>query len=171
MKKTIKELLSSNDMKTPKQAVAFVRVTHKQQAQKGYSLADQKAKIDQFAEHNYFRIQTYFMCIGKISTEQLDEILTHCKAHTEIKTLIVQNTARLSRDYGYFMYFKSVLARHGVEIVTTDQSNTHGNDPMGRFMDSLQLLLGQLESEQRSMRVKEGLAKRKQQRNSMELLG
>ncbi len=158
-------------MKTPKQAIAFVRATHKQQTKTGNSLASQKAKIEQYAGRHYLSIQTYFMCIGKISAEQLDEIITYCENHPEISTLIVQNNARISRDYCEFMFFKNALARHDVDVVTTDQCSTNTNEPMGRFMEAIQLMLEQFESEQRSMRVKQGLAKRMQQHDSTGLLG
>lgn len=112
-----------------KQAVAYIRVSTKEQAgEDKYGVEAQKQAIQEFAKKNNFNIVKYF--VDKISgvEEHKPEwekiVLSEDLVNPPFEAVIVFKSDRVSRDIKQYFYELLRLERKGVELISVNEEFT-----------------------------------------------
>ncbi len=139
------------DTDSRKKVVAYVRISSQRQVD-NESPATQRDFIQRYAESNNYEIVKWFEDIAKTGKnaerDGLQELLAYCIKHRgKIDHWVVYNMRRASRDIdSYSSQVKLVLRAKGITIRSaTEPSVTDTKE--GRFMESLLVMLGQLDNE------------------------
>ncbi len=139
------------DTNTNKKVVAYVRISSQRQIN-NESPVTQRESIQKYADDNNLEVVAWFEDIAKsgknADRDGLQDLLEYCLKHKgHITHWIVYNMRRASRDIdSYSSQVKLVLRARGITVRSaTEPSVTDTKE--GRFMESLLVMLGQLDNE------------------------
>lgn len=135
----------------PSKAVAYIRVSDESQIE-GESLDTQRARIQQYADHNGLEIVKWFGDEGRSAKtvtkrDDMMEMLKYCSRNKgKVGYAIFYNMKRASRDApSYYSDLKAVLSGLGMAVRSATE---HIEDsPTGRFIEGVLVLNGQLDNE------------------------
>lgn len=144
-------------------AIGYCRVAAIKQT-KGYSNLDtQKQQIEKIAKSLNLEIVELFEQVRHepitSPNDTLGKALKYCKANSDIKFLIIVKPDRISRSLEEYIFWKTSFSRAGVTIIST--FNSEPNSPVECFMDSLYVMIGQLDYIHRSEAIKRGIQAKK----------
>lgn len=151
-----------NDMDSSKRktALGYMRISDKKQI-KGESKTNQKASIQAYADANNIRIVKWFYDEAKsgknTEREELQNLLKMAlKMKGTIDYVIVYKMNRASRDLeSYILGMRSVLASRGISIRSATEP--FDDTPMGRFVENLYVMVGQLDNENKRETVMDNM--------------
>lgn len=135
---------------TNKKALGYLRISDKKQI-KGESKLNQKAAIEAYAKANGIQVVEWFYDEAKsgknADRQELKNLLEYAlKMKGAIDYVLVYKMNRASRDIdSYVTGIKSVLATRGIQIRSVTEP--FDSSPMGNFMQSLYVMVGQLDNE------------------------
>jgi site-specific DNA recombinase len=135
---------------TRKKALGYLRISDKKQI-KGESKQNQRAAIEAYAKSNNIEVAKWFYDEAKsgknADREELRNLLECAlKMKGAIDYVLVYKMNRASRDIdSYIKGIKSVLATRGIQIRSVTEP--FDDSPMGNFMQSLYVMVGQLDNE------------------------
>lgn len=145
---------------SPKLALAYLRISDKKQI-KGESVENQREAIKNYAKtHNIRIIQEFYDEAKSGKNTELDELQsllkTALKYKGSIDYVLVYKMNRASRDLdSYVTGVRSVLAARGIKVRSATE---HFDDtPMGHFIESLHVMVGQLDNENKSETVTDNM--------------
>lgn len=151
---------------TPKRALGYLRISDKKQI-KGESKQNQKAAIEAYAKTNKIDVIQWFYDEAKSGKNaDRDELkkLLECalKMKGTIDYVLVYKMNRASRDIdSYIKGIKTVLAQRGIQIRSVTEP--FDESPMGNFMQSLYVMVGQLDNENKRETVVDNMTRLAQQ--------
>ncbi len=139
-------------------AIGYVRVSSKKQADRNLSLPEQKEQIERYCQNNklnliniYEETKTAFVVGRDVFAQMLSDI-QHDKT---IKAVITIRTDRISRNSDEFYQFEKILNHHKVQHLTITEPTI--NTPVGRYMNRDNQNRAILYSEELSFKAKLGL--------------
>lgn len=146
-------------------AVGYCRVAVTGEYDQVEKLQIQKQQINEAAKRLNFEIVQIFEQIGhepaSFPYSELSEVLGYCESDPNIKFLVVTKPDRISRSIKEFYFWKISFERIGVTIKYADDIEI--DSPMSDFVEKLHIMMGQLEHERLSERVKRGIQAKKAQ--------
>lgn len=134
-----------------KSVVAYIRISSQRQIN-NESPATQREAIQRYADDNNLHIVAWFEDIAKsgknANRDGLQELLEYCLKHKgQISHWVVYNMRRASRDIeSYTSQVRVVLKARGVTVRSATEPVVD-DTKMGRFMENLLVLLGQLDND------------------------
>lgn len=141
-------------------AITYIRVSTDEQADKGYSLADQQSQLDQYCERKDITILKRFKEDYSAKTFERPEftkLLQFIKQHKgEVNKLLVVKWDRFSRNMENSLNMITLLLKSGVEVEAIEQP-LDNSVPENLIMKALYLVTPQVENLRRSMNTKNGM--------------
>ncbi len=143
-----------------KKAVAYCRVSSKEQVEEGNSLSTQEKICKDYALKNEYEITQIYIEQGESAKTtdrtELQKLLTYCAdKKNAVKAVIIYKLDRLSRNTDDYSQLRLLLKRYGVEIKST--SEHFENTPVGRFMENTMSNIAQFDNDIRSERCAGGM--------------
>lgn len=102
-----------------KEAVIYARVSSERQEKEGHSIPAQRERLMQYAERQGFHITQEFIEVetaGKIGRDQFNKMMRALKLKTSPKTVLVETTDRLTRNYHDMLVVDDLVNQYGVEF-------------------------------------------------------
>ena len=173
-KKSIKKLFflypfyqkrGTNSMITTNKVAIYVRVSTSSQAEEGYSIDEQKAKLEAYCEIKDWKIYDTYIDGGfsgaNTQRPELERLISDVK-RKKIDMVLVYKLDRLSRSQKDTLFLiEDVFAKNDVAFISL-QENFDTSTPFGKASIGMLSVFAQLEREQikeRMMLGKEGRAK------------
>ncbi len=143
-----------------KKAVIYYRVSTSDQAERGFSLNNQKEVCRKFAESNNFKIVKYFSDAGESAktTDRpgLQDMLKFCASKkNNINCIVVYKIDRLTRNAEDYYQIKSFFKGLDVQILSATEPVDETSS--GRLMGNMMASIAQFDNDIKSERVKEGM--------------
>ena len=141
-----------------KRAALYIRVSTDEQAKHGFSLAEQKHDLEEYARAHHYTVVNVYADEGSSARKALNRrkglqrLLDDVRAG-QIDIILLKCLDRWFRNVRDFYKVQDVLDQHGVnwECTQEDYNTTTTN---GRLMLNLKLSIAQNESDQTSDRIK-----------------
>lgn len=154
---------SPNASLRSKRAIAYLRVSTKEQAQTnerdGYSIDTQRDMVDREAIALNSVIEQYFIDPGASGTtikrKDLQRMLAYLGDNPGIDYVIVPWLDRLSRKALDSLMLKMQIEAHGAELVSC--SEKIDRTPTGKFLHLVMVGKGELDNDDRTERIKGGM--------------
>ena len=146
-----------------KKYVALARVSSREQQREGFSLDIQEDALRRYAERMGGTIVKLFR-IAETATKQderraFKELLAYAKKHAEELTgLLFYKVDRAARNLFDYVELERLESEHGLEFISVSQPTE--NTPAGRMQRRMLASMASFYTEQQSLDVKEGLARR-----------
>ena len=145
-----------------KEAIAYTRVSSKEQADKNLSLVTQKKAIEEYAQRNGISILSFFggthesaKTDGRKEFQRMLEYVRKNKG--KISYILVYTLDRFSRTGGAAIKLAQDLReKYGVAVFAVTQP-TDTNNPSGVLHQNIQLLFSQFDNEQRKLKAVAGM--------------
>lgn len=141
-------------------AVAYCRVSTKEQVEEGNSLVTQEKICRDYANNKGYDIVEVFIEQGESAKTadrtELQKLLRYCSDKKNgVKAVIIYKLDRLSRNTDDYSQIRLLLKRYGVEIKST--SEYFENTPVGRFMENTMANIAQFDNDVRAERCAGGM--------------
>jgi site-specific DNA recombinase len=152
-----------NAMKT---FLALARVSSREQQREGFSLDVQEDALRRYAEHNGGEIVKMFR-IAETATKRderkaFKELLAYAKKHADDLTgVLFYKVDRAARNLYDYVELERLESDYGLEFVSISQPTE--NTPAGRMQRRILASMASFTTEQQSLDVREGLARRVQE--------
>ncbi|MHB8899153.1 MAG: recombinase family protein [Thermoguttaceae bacterium] len=146
-----------------KRYVALARVSSREQEREGFSLDVQEAALLRYAEQHDGSIVKLFR-IAETATKSQErkafkEMLAYARKNAdELAGILVYKIDRAARNLFDYVELERLEVEHGLELISVSQPTE--NSPSGRMMRRTLANMAAFYTEQQSLDVKEGLAKR-----------
>ena len=144
----------------PQRALIYCRVSTKEQAEEGSSLATQERACRDYAGTHGFEVAAVFVEHGESAKTadrtELQKLLLRCADKAGgVAAVIVHKLDRLSRNTDDYSQIRLLLRRHGVEIRSASE---HFEDtPAGRFLENIIANVAQFDNDVRAERCAGGM--------------
>lgn len=142
-----------------KNALAYVRVSTKEQAEKGLSIPAQLKAIREYANSNNFRVVEEYIDEGESAkTKDRPEFLKmmkRCQKDKTIDAIIVHKLDRLCRNLIDFAAFKVILKKQGIRLISVAENVDES--PSGQFIENVIAAIAEFYSANLSEEVLKGL--------------
>lgn len=141
-------------------AIIYTRVSTKNQAEEGYSLAGQEKDCKVFAEMNGYNVSKVFVEKGESAKTQdrteLQNLMKFCVANKKnIDAIIIWKIDRLTRDIKDFYSLQEFFAKLNIKVLFAIENN--GDSATDKLTRNLMGVLAQYENDQKSERVTNGM--------------
>ncbi len=141
-------------------AIIYTRVSTKNQAEEGYSLAGQEKDCKIFAEMNNYSVSKVFVEKGESAKTQdrteLQNLMKFCVANKKnIDAIIIWKIDRLTRDVKDFYNLQDFFAKLNIKVLFARENN--GDSAGDKLTRNLMGVLAQYENDQKSERVTNGM--------------
>jgi len=146
-----------------KQFVALARVSSREQEREGFSLDIQEDALRHYAESKEGKIVRLFKIAETASKaderKTFREVIAFCKKHCmELDGLLVYKVDRAARNLFDFVEIERLESEYDVPFICVSQPTE--NNPAGRMMRRTLANMASFYTEQQSVDVREGLARR-----------
>ena len=141
-------------------AIIYTRVSTKNQAEEGYSLAGQEKDCKSFAEMNGYKVSKVFVEKGESAKTQdrpeLQNLMKFCVANKKnIDAIIIWKIDRLTRDIKDFYDLQGFFTKLNIRVLFARENN--GNSATDKLTRNLMEVLAQYENDQKAERVTNGM--------------
>ena len=141
-------------------AIIYTRVSTKNQAEEGYSLAGQEKDCKSFAEMNGYKVSKVFVEKGESAKTQdrpeLQNLMKFCVANKKnIDAIIIWKIDRLTRDIKDFYDLQGFFTKLNIRVLFARENN--GNSATDKLTRNLMGVLAQYENDQKAERVTNGM--------------
>lgn len=141
-------------------AIIYTRVSTKNQAEEGYSLAGQEKDCKVFAEMNGYNVSKVFVEKGESAKTQdrteLQNLMKFCVANKKnIDAIIIWKIDRLTRDIKDFYSLQEFFTKLNIKVLFARENN--GDSATDKLTRNLMGVLAQFENDQKSERVTAGM--------------
>ena len=149
-----------------KQYIALARVSSREQEREGFSLAVQEDALRKYAESTGGEI-IRMICIAETASKSDErksfrELIAYAKKHAaELDGLLFYKVDRAARNLFDYVELERLESEHHVPFISISQPTD--NNPAGRMMRRTLANMASFYTEQQSLDVKEGLARRVQE--------
>ncbi len=143
-----------------KKAVIYYRVSTSDQAERGFSLENQKDVCLKYAEKEVFDVVKLFSDEGESAKttdrQGLQDMLKFCATKkNSIDFVVIYKLDRLTRNTQDFYEIKSFLKDLGINILSSTEAINETSS--GKFLGNIMASVAQLDNDMRSERVKQGM--------------
>lgn len=149
-----------------KKFIAFARVSSREQEREGFSLAVQEDALNRYAKQAVGKIVRFFS-VAETASKQAErktfrEMLAFAKKHAgELDGVLFYKIDRAVRNLFDYVELERLESDHGVPFISVSQPTD--NNPAGRMMRRTLASMAAFYTDQQSVDVKEGLARRVQE--------
>jgi DNA invertase Pin-like site-specific DNA recombinase len=142
-----------------KNALAYARVSTKEQAEKGLSIPAQLKAIREYAKSHGFNILEEFVDMGE-SAKTADRpafkrMIKKCQKDKTIDAVIVHKIDRFSRNNIDFYAYKAILKKEGVRLISATENIEE--TPSGEFIENVLVAMAQFYSRNLAEEVLKGM--------------
>jgi DNA invertase Pin-like site-specific DNA recombinase len=142
-----------------KNALAYARVSTKEQAEKGLSIPAQLKAIREYAKSHGFRILGEYVDEGE-SARTADrpeflKMIKRCQKDKSIEAVIVHKIDRFSRNNIDFYVYKAILKKEGVRLISVTENLEE--TPSGEFIENVLVAMAQFYSRNLGEEVLKGM--------------
>ncbi|MDD2666651.1 MAG: recombinase family protein [Methanocellales archaeon] len=142
-----------------KNALAYARVSTKEQADKGLSIPAQLKAIKEYANSHDLRVLEEFVDQGE-SAKTADrpgfrKMMKRCQKDKTIEAVLVHKIDRFSRNNIDFYAYKAILKKEGVRLLSVSE-NIEEN-PSGEFIENVLVAMAQFYSSNLAEEVLKGM--------------
>ena len=142
-----------------KNALAYARVSTKEQAEKGYSIPAQLKAIREYAKSHGFRILDEYIDEGE-SAKTADrpsflKMIKRCTKDKKIDAVIVHKIDRFSRNNLDFYTYKAILKKEGVRLISVTENIQE--TPAGEFLENIVVAMAHFYSSNLAEEVLKGM--------------
>jgi site-specific DNA recombinase len=156
--------ITNSDAAVRRKAVAYSRVSSKEQEKEGFSIAAQKKLIVEYASENDFRIEAEFTDVetakqaGRTNFEEMIKLL---RRSPSIRVLLVEKTDRLYRNFRDYVILEELdieihLVKEG-EILSKDSRSST------KFMHGIKVLMAKNYIDNLSEEARKGMQEKAEQ--------
>jgi DNA invertase Pin-like site-specific DNA recombinase len=143
-----------------KKSVIYYRVSTSDQAERGFSLENQKDVCLKYADKEDFEVVKLFSDEGESAktTDRpgLQDMLKFCATKkNNINFVVIYKLDRLTRNTQDFYEIKSFLKDLGINILSATEAINETSS--GKFLGNIMASVAQLDNDMRSERVKQGM--------------
>lgn len=143
--------------------LALARVSSREQEREGFSLDIQEDALKRYAQQHDGEIVKLFRIAETATRSQerkvFKEMLAYARKHAdELDGILVYKIDRAARNLFDYVELERLEVEHGLELISVSQPTE--NTPSGRMMRRTLANMAAFYTEQLSVDVKEGLAKR-----------
>ncbi len=142
-----------------KNALAYARVSTKEQAEKGLSIPAQLKAIREYAKSHNFRIVGEFTDLGESAKTadrpQFRKMIKRCQKDKTINTVIVHKIDRFSRNNIDFFAYKAILKKEGIKLISVSENIEE--TPSGEFIENVLVAMAQFYSSNLAEETLKGL--------------
>ncbi len=136
-----------------KNAVIYVRVSTKEQAEEGNSLATQEKDCREYARKHEYRVVGLFRDEGESAKTadrpQLQNMLRFCtNKKNAVSAVIVYKFNRLARNVEDHTTIRALLRQHKIKVLSATEPIS--DDPVGRFVENMLANVSQFDNDMRS---------------------
>ena len=148
-----------------KRFIALARVSSREQEREGFSLDVQEEAFEQYAEKHEATLVRIFR-IAETATESqerkvFNEVIAFAKRHHQtLDGILFYKVDRAARNLKDFVLLEELESDFGIEFISITQPTQ--NTPAGRMMRRQLATIASFTTEQQSVDVREGIAKRVQ---------
>ena len=141
-------------------AIALCRVSTDEQL-KNHSLSRQEEAVNTIAEkYNLEIVKTWSgsvssKCGKNLNRKDLNEMLAYCKAHKQIKYVVVDEPDRFMRSMYEGIWFFVEFKKINVKVLFSDDK-LNGEDAVAKLLCSFGLFTGEVSNEERARKTKAG---------------
>jgi DNA invertase Pin-like site-specific DNA recombinase len=140
-------------------ALAYARVSTKEQAEKGLSIPAQLKAIREYAQSHGFRIAEEFTDLGEsaktANRPSFRKMMRRCQKDKTIDAVIVHKIDRFSRNNIDFFAYKAILKKEGIKLLSVSE-NIEEN-PSGEFIENVLVAMAQFYSSNLAEEVLKGM--------------
>ena len=141
-------------------ALIYTRVSTKNQAEEGYSLAGQEKDCKLFAQMNNYNVVKVFVEKGESAKTQdrteLQNHMKYCVGHRkDIDAIIIWKIDRLTRDIKDYYSLQDFFTKLNIKLLFARENN--GDSATDKLTRNLMGVLAQFENDQKSERVTAGM--------------
>lgn len=145
------QLIGHIDPPESKNCLLYARVSSDRQVREGHSLEDQVNRLVKFARDKNWRILEIYKDGGKSGKSssgrpEFTRMLDRCQNDSTVNAVLLEETDRFARNAQDHLAVKTLLKKHNVELIATEQPN-FGDDPVGNFVDLVLAGANQLQRE------------------------
>jgi site-specific DNA recombinase len=146
-----------------KRYLALARVSSREQEREGFSLDVQEEGLTRYAERHGGQIDKLYR-IAETASKQVErrifkELLAYAREHaTDLSGLLFYKVDRAARNLFDYVELERLEAEYGLEVVYVAQPTE--NSPSGRMQRRMLANMASFYTEQQSLDVKEGMARR-----------
>jgi site-specific DNA recombinase len=142
--------------------VIYYRVSTAEQAERGFSLENQREACLKYAKNKGIDVIAKFHDDGlsakTTNRKGLQQMLQYCSTkNNKIDCVIVNKVDRLSRDVNDYTSIFTQLKGHGITLISTTEAID--NTPFGKCVGNIMATFAQLDNDMRSERVTAGIKK------------
>lgn len=141
-------------------AVAYIRVSTKEQANNGLGLAGQKAAILRLAKEKGLSVSKFYEDKGLSGSLKerpgLNELLSDIQAD-HIGTCLVYSLDRLARNLAISIFVEQEFRKHGVNLCTCLEASFDLDDPFQKYMKHSREGIAELEADLARLRTASAL--------------
>lgn len=147
-------------------AIIYTRVSTDEQAEKGFSLRDQKDRLERYCRENNIEVVKHFQDDASAKTferpawRELMQFLSQNKGI--INKVLVLKWDRFSRDASLSYQTRDKLKKLGVEVDAIEQS-INSNVPENQILQALYFAVPEVENKRRSINTMSGMRKAKKE--------
>jgi len=142
-----------------KNALAYARVSTKEQAEKGLSIPAQLKAIREYANSHGFRILEEFVDMGESAKTadraEFKRMIKRCQKDKTIDAVIVHKIDRFSRNNIDFYAYKAILKKEGVRLISVTENIAE--TPSGEFIENVLVAMAQFYSRNLAEEVLKGM--------------
>lgn len=146
-----------------KRAIAYTRVSTKEQAESNMSLGNQLEAIKRYCNRNDILLVNTFTDAGEsaktMDRPQLIEAINYCqKNYKDIDCLVVYRIDRFARNVHDHSIMRAALRKFNVELKSVNEMT--GDTAVEKLQESIMATLAQFDNDLRAERTKEGMGRR-----------
>ena len=143
-----------------KKIITYARVSTTEQAEKGYSLAQQKLELENYAKHNNYRTLQHFEEDYSAKTFDrpiFNNLLKYIKK-TKVDYIVCTKMDRFSRNMNNTINMIEKLNKHGVQLRFVNGFGEVDNAvPEDKLTQAIAMILPQIENERIALRTTVGM--------------
>jgi len=142
-----------------KNALAYARVSTKEQAEKGLSIPAQLKAIREYASSHSFRILEEYKDEGESAKTsdrpEFRKLIKSCQKDKSIEAVIVHKIDRFSRNNIDFFAYKAILKKEGIRLLSVSENIEE--TPSGEFIENVLISMAQFYSSNLAEEVLKGM--------------
>jgi site-specific DNA recombinase len=147
--------------KNVKNALTYARVSTDEQAEQGFSLAHQKAALEQYCKFNDIKILKHFEENGASGKDfnrpEFNKLMEYTKKEFKnIDAIVFIRWDRFSRNLEESLRYKRIFLKMGIELMSIDLP-IDNKAPEGKMWFALMNVIPEIERDKISLRTKEGM--------------
>ena len=149
-------------------AVAYARVSSREQEREGYSIPAQRKLLAEYARTRGFQIEREFIDVESAKNpgrKEFGQMLRLLEADAACRVVLVEKTDRLYRNRTDALAFESLIEKRGVEIHLVKEARVIGRNSRSqdKFMHDIHVAVAKHYVENLKEEVKKGMREKAEQ--------